>query len=821
LRGLLDWWHTLSQGARDSIIGTIAGGGVLAVVVAIFKLSGSSLKAGLRKLVGGSPNISQPVQPQSQRHEIVVRVEPPQPTPRIEEREPETSKPQPRPASGQASHNLPRPPQVGFVERRDKGGQAIVARLKDELAPQKNQLVALWGDGGVGKTTIAAEAARALIDAFAMGVVWTIADGRPDFALSTLLDEIATQLGEPEIRKLATEPKKEAVGDLIDHFDTPLLVVLDNFETISPDEQKLCAEWIAKDAHCPALITTRGRVDGARNVPIDVMSLSEANEFLDRVIAQTQDPRAFEGLNRNRIIEAAEANPLVMQWVIAQIDLAQRVGDVLDDLAHGEGDAAQRVFDRSFNLPQLGRDGRDTLLALSLFVPDASRPALAEVAGFGDDDRRSREAVGSMARLGLVETANAGDRLVIKGLTRDLARPRLSKDERAAEFRARFIAHFVGYVQSHSKTTKEDFDALELEKDNLLASMDVAFEMKDWKSVMRMAYVTGLPVTGFLKLRGYWGEGIRCNKQALEAARLLRNDSDIARFTHNLAVIYGDRGDLDEARRLYNESLEIAKRLGDQSGIACTLHQLGRLAEDQGKIDEARRLYNESLEIEKKLGDQSGIAISLHQLANLAQGQGEIDEARRLYNESLEISKRLGDQRAVASTLHQLAMLAHDQGEIDDARQFYNESLEIKKKLGDRSGIASTLHQLAMLAHDQGEIDDARQLYNESLEIKKKLGNQRAVASTLHQLAVIAQGQRETEEARRLYNESLVIEKKLGNQSGIASSLHQLGRLAEDEDNHAEAAGLFREALSIFEKLKSPNAEIARRSLERAKSKMK
>ncbi|HEY0408221.1 MAG TPA: tetratricopeptide repeat protein, partial [Pyrinomonadaceae bacterium] len=75
--------------------------------------------------------------------------------------------------------------------------------------------------------------------------------------------------------------------------------------------------------------------------------------------------------------------------------------------------------------------------------------------------------------------------------------------------------------------------------------------------------------------------------------------------------------------------------------------------------------------------------------------------------------------------------------------------------------------------------------------------------------------QGELEEARRLYNESLEIKKRLGDQSGIASALGQLGLLAEDEGNKEEAVRLTREALSIFEKLKSPDAEKARRQLER------
>jgi hypothetical protein len=195
----------------------------------------------------------------------------------------------------------------------------------------------------------------------------------------------------------------------------------------------------------------RERVNGPRNVSIDVMSSAEAHEYLDKLIAETPTPQTFDGIDRERIIHAADANPLVMQWVIGQIELAQHPRDVLDELAQGGGDAAERVFDRSFNLPQLGNDGRDVLLALSLFVPSALRAALAEVAGFGDDTKRLNEAVKRLAALRLVETTGAGEQLILRGLTRSLAKAHLSKDARADEFRRRFVAYFCATLNHIQK----------------------------------------------------------------------------------------------------------------------------------------------------------------------------------------------------------------------------------------------------------------------------------------------------------------------------------------------------------------------------------
>ncbi|MGB8646911.1 MAG: tetratricopeptide repeat protein [Anaerolineae bacterium] len=618
--------------------------------------------------------------------------------------------PDPTPAY---SHTLPRPPVVGFVARRDKEGRDLVARLQQELDPNKNQLVALWGPGGVGKTTLAAEAAREMSAVFGPRIAWISADGRADLTLGTLLDEIAAQFGRPDLRTLAPAPKGEAVCALL--AAAPALVVLDNFETVATAEQVRCAEFLHQRAPCPALITTRERVNPARNVAIYAMSLPEAHEFLARLIAETRSPDTLSGPDRDRIIQTAGANPLVMQWIVAQIDLAQAPRTVLDDLAHGEGDAAQRVFDRSFNLPQVGAAGRDTLLALSLFVPSASREALAEAAGFGDELKRLNEAVKHLSALWLVGTTVGGERLMVEGLTRELARAHLARDPRAGEFRKRFVTYFLRYAKAHAKPTPEDFDALEAEKDNLLTAMDVAFEGRDWDSVIQLVYLVASP--GILYTRGYWDQALHYAQQGIVAAHQANREQDVANLAHDAAIMQADRGELTEARRLYGESLDINKKLGDQQGIASSLHQFGNLAKDQGELAEARRLYDESLDIKKKLGNQQGIASSLHQFGNLAKDQGELAEARRLYGESLDINKKLGNQQGIAYTLGQLGTLARLQGRFDEAKENYKQVLDISNQLGDQASIAIGLHQLGMLEEIEGKKPQAVQLFHEALTI--------------------------------------------------------------------------------------------------------
>jgi|GEM_PF-770866 len=729
---------------------------------------------------------------------------------------------------------------VRFVRRKDNSDNDIVELLQEELSPRP-RLVALWGAGGVGKTAIAAEAARGLEEAFTRRVAWVSADGLDNFNLPMLLDEIATQLGHPEVRKLAADLKKEQVRDLL--RTSPTLIVLDNFETIEASERVRCVEWLSKPAPCSALITTRDAIEGVRNIPIEVMRHDEANALLDQLINQAHDVRAFSELDRDRLIGTAEANPLVLQWIVGQIDLAQDPDEVLDDLRHGEGTAAERVFNRSYELKQLNNGGRAVLLALSLFAPSATRKAVAEISGLGKDtDRRKfRDAVRSLSALWLIHTAEDTTRLAVAGLTRELTRAKLDSDPRGKTFRPRFVSRFVRFADSHALSTREDYDSLEREKDNLQTAADIAFSQGNWKSVIRLSFILAAPSRGVLHIRGYWYEAIKISTLGLEAAISTESEDQIANESIGLAGLYYQRGDLQEAKGLYKKSFEIAKKLSNARGIGLSLWGLALIAADQGELEEAsknnqealrifeefndesniagilfnsadiadlrgetdevRHLLGRSLEIQKKFGDQSGISSSLHTLGNIAYKQGDLDEAARLYRESLEITKKLGKHSGIASCLHGLGMLAHKHGQLDEAQQLYDESLSIDKKLGNQSGIADSFQALGTLAYDQGKFEEATKLYADSLRIEKRTGNKVGIASLLRDLGMLKHDQGEWDEADKLYHESLTIDRGVGNRRGIENSLRALGQLAYDRGKHDKARELGGESITIAKDL--------------------
>jgi tetratricopeptide (TPR) repeat protein len=746
LRRFLAWWNSLTPGARDQVVGGL----IVASVVAVGSAAIGTARWLLRRLAPPAPQPPQVTPPQP----ITIQVQPAPPAPA-------TERPVPRPP-----HRLA----VPFIPRHDWEGRDWIERLSQVLGA--DGLVTLWGAGGTGKTALAREAANRFFPApFSGGVTYDSADGRPDFSCVTLLDKVLTDFGREDARPLPPEPKADLVCRLLGEA-TPCLLLLDNFETIAREEQPAILQFLAQ-VPCPVLVTSREELPAGTNLRLGPMTPPEAEAFLRSLVERSPERARLERADLQQVAEVAERNPMLMRWVIRQVEQAQRPADVFDELAQGKGEAAVRIFGRSFGL--LDADGQTALLALALFVPTASRQALAAVSGFDEDKTRLAHATQRLKQLDLLETDPAGERLSIVGLTRRLTQAQLQGEARARDLRERFVAHFLAYAEAHAQPTPEDYDALEAERENLLAAMDYAYTVEDWQSVMGLMDAVGDPVNGFLGVRGYWDDAIKRGQQAAEAAKIANDEDAEARFIGNLGTMLYSRGDYDRSRELQEESLKLRRKQGDERNMAVILHQLGMIAQAQGDYEQARRLYQESLDIERKLGNQAGIASSLHELGRLAQAQGDYEQARCLYQESLETFKKLDAQHEQAAVLHQLGMLAQAQGDYEQARRLYQESLDIEKKLGDQAGIARTSHQLGRLAQYQGDY----------------------------------------EQARRLYQESLDIEKKLGNQAGIALTIAQTALLEEKTGNLEEALKLIRQAEEIFQRLGMPEAEQARRVRER------
>lgn len=612
-----------------------------------------------------------------------------------------------------ALDRIPREPLIGFVPRRSRNGQDLLEDLKRELTRSGNRVVQICGPGGTGKTTLAAQVARELIPTAEKNVLWLTAEGRSDFSLNTLLNEIAVQLGYPDMRSLGLRDKPRELKSLLRRM--PSLIFIDNFEVPDPREQVRCFNFL-KSSEGVSVIITRKQLEGPATYLVELMSSDEAIDFLLR-LQRLREKNLFGDVGPERIASVCNYNPLAMRLFVAQLAFTENADLALREVATLEGDPVTRVFDRSYNLPQLGDDGRTTLGALALFVPNASRAALSVVAGSGEDPDRLDLPLSALRQLELIGVTSDNGRLMVEGFVRDLLNQRIDKDKESLS--GRFVDYFLTYAEQHRGATPEDYDALEAEFENLLDAMDLAGDLKRSAELIRIS----IAMSRFFDVRGYWDESLKRSGQALKMARATKQTQMVPAINQTIGIIYLRRRQLTKAETAYRAVLRAYSKADYGAGIATTLRQLGSIAADRSRWKEAEQLYLQALEISRKLNLTAGIADNLHNLAIIAQEQGDLEQARRRYQESLELT---GDQGNVAISLHQLGVIAHEKGELSEAREYFEQSLAIKRRLGDRNGTGDTLHQLGLLLQDLKLTDQAQRCLSEALAIFEQLGSRSA-----------------------------------------------------------------------------------------------
>jgi len=719
---------------------------------------------------------------------------------------------------------LPEHEFVGDYIRADppRGRKGLLSQTMDALQSGE-KLVVLTGQGGIGKTVLAAEVARRLAYRYPGSVFWRSAANMERLGLEEMLNAFDNVIG-PQLRTLPLDAKRDQVLGYLRNYDTASLLVVDNAESIKDTNLWRFLEGIPQPS--AALVTARESLScGGREIRVQEMEKEEAIRLFFRE-ARKSFPNWGKHLSAEEQSSLAEiagfmqGHPLAIKQVAGQSTKRSLAG-IRDELRRNPPKGVSDKFDVSYNCLEEGQ--KDLFSRLAVFFGSMDDRAIKSICL--EDNQQGQlnweSDLEELVRSSFLDRAEIAD-LDKEGYEVTLYRYRLhplmrqyaagkAGDELLVRLRPRAAKYFLEYARHFNN----NFDMLEFERENILVGMNWAVaqqnsssgEAKKAASTKVLEFMSVLD--RYLDTRGYWSEYRLRLKQAIEAAEILGDRKHKALWIHDLGVIVHCMGDYDEASRLYLQSMKIFRNMGDKSNVACSLHQMGMLAQDTSEYDEARKLYQQSMKIMQELGAKRGVAGSLHQMGWLAQVTGDYDEARKLYQMSMKIMQELGDKRGVAGSLHQMGWLAQATGDYDEARKLYQQSMKIMQELGDKSGVSRSLHNLGVLAHATGDYDEARKLYQQSMEIKQDLGDKNGVSSSLHQMGWLAHATGDYDEARKLYQQSMKIKQELGDKSGIALSRAQLALLEEQMGNAKEALQLIRQAEATFLELGSPDAKLA------------
>jgi predicted ATPase len=681
--------------------------------------------------------------------------------------------------------NLPAPTSV-FVGRDKELAAARALLLRDDV-----RLVTATGPGGIGKSRLALEVARAVKEEFPGGVYFVPLAAVKDPGL--LAFTIVRTLG---IRETANQSAAETLREhLQNSLRAPALFLVDNFEHMVEAATTL-AGFLAVTPHLKLLVTSRAalRVHEEREFPVPPLALpdgrvklstekageySAISLFVQRAAA-VKPNFALTEENAPIIAEICarlDGLPLAIELAAARIKLLSpsamraRLATSLQLLTGGARDLPERqqtlrqAIDWSYDL--LTEPEQRLFRRLSVFLGGCSLEAVESVCDtkqdLGVDVLDGMASLVDKSLVRQIEQADGETRFVTLETIREYARGKMSESGEEAATRRSHAAYCLVLAEEAAAENAEEIqtgwmDRLESESQNIRAALEYLIEAGNAEWGLRL----GVALFRFWERRELLTEarewlGKLLNIPAGAAPLTLR-----VRALFCAGVLASEQRDYPAAVELLTKSLEIARELEDARSVAVSLNALAVVSGERGDLPGARALFEESLEQWRGLADAQAVARGLSNLAGIANLQHDGPRARALYEESLATFRELNDRSGVAWALNHQGDVARDQGDSAAASALYQQSMADFRELGDGPGVAGCLADLGNLAREQQDYAAADRLYRESLGIFRDLDHKRGMARLLESFACSAAAQAEAERGLRLAGAAAALRQSIG-----------------------------------------------------------
>jgi tetratricopeptide (TPR) repeat protein len=258
------------------------------------------------------------------------------------------------------------------------------------------------------------------------------------------------------------------------------------------------------------------------------------------------------------------------------------------------------------------------------------------------------------------------------------------------------------------------------------------------------------------------------------------------------AMIYRRHGQLEEAMILYKKEEKIEEKLGDRAGLAISYGNQAMIFKAWGKLQEAMALHKKEEKIREELNDRAGLALSYGNQAMILYDWGKLQEAMNLYKKAAEIFEELGDRAGLAPGYANQAMILKAQEKLQEAANLYKKAEEIFEELGDRAQLAISYGNRAIILYDWGKLQEAMTLHKKEEKICEELGHRAGLARSYGNQGLILKARGKLQEAMALHKKEEKICEKLGDRAGLARSYGNQGLILKAQGKLDEAMTLFK-----------------------------
>lgn len=677
------------------------------------------------------------------------------------------------------------------------GRLTLLTELSAALtAADSQQIQALAGMGGIGKSTVAVEIAHIARKSFTDGVLWAQAATAEPIAI---LESWAQAYGYDFSRIGDVESMAAAFRGVL--AEKSVLIVLDDVDSIARIRPLL-----PNGDRNQVLITTRSQ-DIARSLNAQVWPLLELSPENGRLLLTSILGEARTGAEPEaaaEICQLLENHPLAVE-IIAQ-RLKSRPRRRLADIV-------QRLHDERQRLSLLAISDREVRasFAVSWQALDVSHRRVFALLGLFNGRSFSAEAIAHIAEL---DQYTAEDRLFALAalslireeaqtryrqhpLLADFAREQLGED--VGEENGRFVAYYLHFAQQH----QQNYNALRPEWDNMMAAMETAFDNKfsqllyDFADTLKEPWFT----------RGRFHQAQQGLQWAYHQARERSESNQIAQYALLLGETNLELSRYAEATGYFEESLQISSHIQDRALVAATKYHLARLILEQkqtpDRYQKAETLLLESQRIRAETEDSPGMAAVLYQRARICYAQKNYQLCDQLGDQALTLQKECHDIKGQIPTLRLLALSASHQENDVSSEQFAQSAYTLSNEVQDQGEVAASLYTLAAIYVRQKNFEAAKLNAESALDYAEKLGLRRMLGQLHYQMSLIYEQLEDFSQAIAFAESSSHIFEALQHETGHAYSLVQMGDLYQESGNPTKAETAWRQALTIADHLEN------------------
>lgn len=602
-----------------------------------------------------------------------------------------------------AGSNLPMPPDdlVG----RDKE----LAELSEALTWARVRLLTLTGPGGAGKTRLAIEVARELVNEFTDGVYFV------PLASVTQTDMLWTSITEV----LDLRISDDVAAQLLSHLSQrKVLLLLDNLEQLEGAES-VVAEMLAQAPGLAVIATSRRPLHLSAEHEHSVMPLevpddgtfeeAKSSEAVQLFVQQAQRIRSsfaltpenaadisalcrrLDGLPLALCLAAARTKLLSPHALLARLDQALDISAAGAQAPDRQRTLRQAIawsdelltpYQQSF-FHQLGvfSGGADLESIDAVVLPD-------EAAGQDTFDLVTDLVDASLLLVG--ETADGEPRIGMLHTVHTYAREQLEISDLRDVVRARHAAHYLAVA--------EEIAPQLVGRNRLLARTRFEREHDNFRTALHWCRMDPAPgdadddrvntglrlcvaINDFWVANGYQTEMKRQLERAIRRAGG-EESPELARCLSLLARTIWFMGSTGHAYELVTRSLEMARRL-DHGGPAemVALNTMATLEWANDRLSVARSMYTEAAEVARAVGDRSYLQSILVNFAAMESAAGDHQRALDLNEEALGLAREIGHTVGALVSQHNIGWTLLAMGRVEDAadqmRMVIDEALDL------------------------------------------------------------------------------------------------------------------------------------------------